>query len=96
MDEIKKVYVDSRFRTTDSLSDSDFKFELKEALDLPDNTVCYVDDISTPHTWRTIESHNNKFYIIFKQYYLIGSGLGGVACNWATYILTIPEGNYTG
>ena len=43
-----------------------FKFELKEALDLPDNTVCYIDDISIPHTWRTIVSHNNKFYIIFK------------------------------
>ena len=39
----KKAYVDSRFRTRDSNSDSDFKFELKEALDLPDNTVCYID-----------------------------------------------------
>ena len=37
------------------------KFELKEPLDLPDNTVCYVDDISIPHTWRTIEPHNSKF-----------------------------------
>ena len=42
------------------------KFELNQALDLPDNTVCYVDDISIPHAWRTIESHNNKFYIILK------------------------------
>ena len=62
MDKIKKAYVDSRFRTGDSISDSDFTFELKEALDLPDNTVCYIDDISIPHTWRTIEPHNNKFY----------------------------------
>ena len=67
MDKIKKAYVDSRFRTRDSNSDSDFKFELKEALDLPDNTVCYIDDISIPHTWRTIETHNNKFYIIFQN-----------------------------
>ena len=57
MDKIKKAYVDSRFRTRGSNSDSDFKFELKEALGLPDNTVCYIDDISIPHTWRTIESH---------------------------------------
>ena len=42
MHKIKKAYVDSRFRTRDSNSDSDFKFELKEPLDLPDNTVCYV------------------------------------------------------
>ena len=59
MDKTKKAYVDSRFRTRDSNSDSGFKFEL-EPLDLPDNTVCYVDDISIPHTWRTIESHDNE------------------------------------
>ena len=34
MDKVKKVYVDSRFRTNESASNSDFKFELKEALDL--------------------------------------------------------------
>ena len=39
MDKIKKVYTDSRYKTNDSVSNSDFKFELKEALDLPDNTV---------------------------------------------------------
>ena len=50
------------------------KLELKEPLDLPDNTACYVDDISIPHTWRTIESHNNKFYIISKMVYLAGGG----------------------
>jgi hypothetical protein len=62
MDKDKKVYVDSRFRSKDSVSNSDFKFELNESLDLPDNTFCYVDDISIPHTWRTIESHDNKLY----------------------------------
>ena len=46
------------FRTSGSASDSDFRFELKEQLYLPDNTACYVDDISILHTWRTIESHN--------------------------------------
>ena len=40
-----------------------FNFELQEQLDLPDNTVCYVDGIPIPHTWRTIESPNNEFYI---------------------------------
>ena len=55
----EKKHADSRFRTRDSNSDSDFMFELKEPLDIPDNTVCYVDGISIPRTWRTIESHNN-------------------------------------
>ena len=62
MYKIKKAYVDSRFRTRDSNPDSDFKFELKEALDLLDNTVRYIDDISAPHTWRTIESHNQVLH----------------------------------
>ena len=66
MDKVKKVYVDSRFRTNGSESNSDFKFELIEALEVPGNTVCYVDDISIPHTWRTVETYNNKFYIILK------------------------------
>ena len=97
MDKIKKAYVDSRFRTRGSNSDSYFKFELKGPLDLPDNTVCYVDDISIPHTWRTIEPHNNKFYIIFKMGYLICGGTDmTVAYNYDPFVLTFSEGNYTG
>ena len=97
MDKVKKVYVDSRFRSRDSASNSDFKFELNEALVLPDNTVCYVDDISIPHTWRTIESHDNKLYIIFKTEYLAGGGSEMYAAyNHDAYVLEIPEGNYTG
>ena len=97
MDKIKKAYVDSRFRTRDSNPDSDFKFGLKEPLDFSDNTVCYVDDISIPHTWRTVESHSNEFYIIFKYMYLAGGGYEITEehnCN--PYVLTLPEGNYTG
>ena len=67
MGKVNKYYIDGRFRTFDSISDRDFKFESKEHLDSPDNIVCYVDDISIPHTWRTIESHNNKFYTILKK-----------------------------
>ena len=66
MDKVKKVYVHSIYKTNESENNSDFKFELNQTLDLPGNTVCYVDDISIPHAWRTIESHNNKFYIILK------------------------------
>ena len=94
MDKVKKVYVDSRFRTNGSDSNSDFKFELTEALDLPDNTVCYVDDISIPHTWRTIESYNNKFYIILRT--TVANPNGSATYNWFPYMITIPDGNYDG
>ena len=84
MDKIKKVYIDSRYKTNDSVSNSDFKFELKETLDLPDNTVCYIDDICIPHTWYSIEDYNNKLYIenTYPDFSLSAS------------VLTLPEGNY--
>ena len=44
MDKIKKVYVDSRYKNRDSVSNNGFKSESKEALDSPDNAVCYIDD----------------------------------------------------
>ena len=61
MDKIKKVYIDSRYETNDSVSNSDFKFELKEAFDLGENAVCYIDDLSIPQTWYTIEGYNKNF-----------------------------------
>ena len=85
MDKIKKVYIDSRYKSNDSVSNSDFKFELKEALDLPDNTVCYIDDISIPHTWYTIEDYNNKLYIEGTNPDL----------SLSASILTVKNGNYT-
>ena len=94
MDKVKKVYIDSRFRTNDSVSNSDFKFELIEALVLGDNTVCYVDDISIPHTWRTIETYNNKFYIILRT--TVVNADTTETYNWLPYVITIPEGNYDG
>ena len=57
---IKKMYSDSRFKTKDSKINSKFKFELKQSMQLPDNCVCYIDDIVIPHTWYSIEDFNNK------------------------------------
>ena len=62
-------------------------------MDLPNNIICYADDISIPHAWRTTESHNNKFYIILETEYLNGSE---TLCNWEPYVSFLPEGNYTG
>ena len=81
MERIKKVYVDSRYKTSNSISNSDFKFELKETLDLPDNTVCYIDDISIPHSWWSVENNNNKLYVETQSNYTI---------------FVVPTGNYTG
>ena len=85
MGEINNVYIDSRYQPNDSVSNSEFKFEIKDALDLPDNTVCYIDDISIPHTWYTVEYYNNQLYI--------GSTNPDLTLKAST--LTIASGNYT-
>ena len=85
MDKIKKVYIDSRYKTNDSVSNSDFKFELKEQIEVPDNTVCYIDDISIPHSWYTVEEYNNKLYIeVTLQDFSLSAA-----------VMTLPPGNYT-
>ena len=85
MNKIKKVYTDSKYKTNDSTSNSYFKFEIKEALDLPDNTACYIDDISIPHTWYTVEEYNNQLYIDSANSDL----------TLKAFILTVPNGKYT-
>jgi len=68
---IKKVYIDSRYRTNDSKSDTDFKFELKQSIDLPDRCCVYIDDIQIPHTWYSVEAYNNKFYMQMQGFYFM-------------------------
>jgi hypothetical protein len=60
--EIKKVYIDSRYKSKDSNSDSDFIVELPKTFNVPDNTVCYIDDITIPVSWATVSYRNNGFY----------------------------------
>ena len=85
MDKIKKVYIDSIYETSDSVSNSGLKFELKESLDLGENAVCYIDCISIPHTWYTIEDYNNKLYFEATNPDLTLSA----------YVLIVPRGNCT-
>jgi len=60
---VKKIYVDSRMKTNDSNSDSDFKFELSQSLTLPKNTTCFIDDITIPHSWYNVDEKNNRLYV---------------------------------
>ena len=60
------------------------RFELQEALDLPGNTVCYIDDLSITHSWYTIEDFNNKLHI--------QRAYGGMRIDGT--VISIPIGNY--
>jgi hypothetical protein len=83
--DIKKVYIDTRFRTADSKSSSDFYVEMPRALNIPDKCVCYIDDIVIPVSWHTIDERNNKLYL--------GLKIDDVLY---TETVTFDSGNYTG
>jgi hypothetical protein len=59
---INKLFIDSRHKTSDSRSNTDFKFQLKESINLPDNTVAMITDVVIPNTIFTIEYFNENLY----------------------------------
>jgi hypothetical protein len=83
--DVKKIYVETRFKTDDSKSDSDFFIELPRTFNVPENCVCYLDDFVIPVSWSTVDDRNNKLYLHIDyasaKYY---------------YIITIPIQNYGG
>ena len=82
---VKKIYVDSRNKTSDSVSDSDFKFELKQSLTLPRNATCYIDDITIPNSWYNVDFTNNKLYMYANH------------GTYSTFVcLSLNVGNYNG
>ena len=60
---VKKVYSDTRYKTYDSVSGSDFYVELPRSINIPDKCICDVDDLVLPVSWTMIDSRNNYVYI---------------------------------
>ena len=79
---IKKVYIDSRFQTPDSVSNSNFKIQLSRSITLPPNTVFYIENFVCSHSFYTVETGLND------SLYLRLNGLD--------YIITLAAGNYNG
>ena len=48
---IKKIYVDSRFKTSPSESHTNFTIELPLTMLMPEDTGFYIEDVCIPHTW---------------------------------------------
>ena len=83
-----KTYIDSRFRTANSKSESDFNVELPRSFNVPDGVVAHIDDIVIPVSWNVIDDRNNKAYIslvvwelkkCMKQHLLIRTMMGLVS-----------------
>ena len=47
---VKKIYIDSRFKTDDSASHTDFKYDLGTTFNMPEGTNYSVDDVNIPNS----------------------------------------------
>jgi hypothetical protein len=80
--QVRKLHIDTRFKTKNSKSNSNFSINISEPIRLPKDTICYVTNICLPVSWSMIQpNRNNRFY-----YKLNSSSL---------LTLIIPEGNYS-
>ena len=85
---VKKLYIDSKAKTADSRSTSDFSLDLVESLTMPEGAVFQVCDVLIPHTWYLIDQYNRNLYF----YELNGAVVGGSRY----FSIAIDVGNYDG
>ena len=79
---IKKIYINSNFKTADSNSNSDFKIQLSSTFNFPKNSVFYIEDFTCSHAWYSIEEGFNDSFCLT---------IDGV-----NYKRLMNAGNYTG
>ena len=83
----KEVYIDSSYKVNGT--SSDFTIDLPETVQLEDNMLCQIHEVSIPHSWYSINSTNNNLY--FRHQVIPPGVIAGI-----TYRkVVIPEGNYT-
>ena len=81
---LKKIYIDSRDRTVDSKSASNFKIELPNTVQMAENTVFFVTDVCVPHVWKTPEEGFSDS--LFLSYFVPGVG-GSLAEKFRVVVL---------
>ena len=85
MTTIRRLYVDSRLRS--SGTGSDFTVELPRSFEIPDQTIAFVDSVLVPNVFPTIHENNNRLYSAERE---------AITLNVTEHIYTLNEGNYTG
>ena len=87
---VRKIYIDSRFRSSDSISSTDFKVDLPTTYYMPENTALFITDLRIPVSWYMIDANrNNQLY--FRVYRGLDSSGNN---NYEVFVSTIPSGNY--
>ena len=81
----KKVYIDSSYKVNGT--SSDFTIDLPQTVQLEDNTLCQIHEVSIPHSWYSIQKGVNDRLFIDVEH-------TGVS-PWTTRArITLTEGNY--
>ena len=83
---VKKLYIDSKARTPDSRSTTDFSIDLVESLTMPEGAAFQVCDVLIPHTWYLVDENHCKLYFFELN--------GPEPSN--KFTLTLDTGNYDG
>ena len=89
---VKKIYVDSKYKTADSKSDANFKFQLPQTCHMPDDTKFFISDVAIPHTWYTVNDFNCKLYL---RTYNVDALQGGTGLH-NDYVINLTKGTYNG
>ena len=85
---MQKIYIDSRFRTANSKSETDFNMELPRSFNVPDGVVAHIDDMVIPVSWSTIDERNNTGYVAFYIFYILNT--------MRDKVITFDSKNYDG
>jgi len=88
---IKKIYIDSRHKTDDSISDANFKIELPYTITMPNDAVFFICDVCIPYLWKTVDLNVNDHI-----YFSVGlpSPSFPFTVSFTNYTGIIPAGNY--
>jgi len=86
----RRIVIDSRYKTDDSVSDTDFSVSLPYAVEIPKGSQLFVDGFSCSHAWPTIQAGINDQVFVQEQV--------GVAGSHATQdrIVVLTPGTYNG
>ena len=60
---IRKIYCDSRFRTPQSKSSSDFEIDLPNSVVIPRKAIGWISDLHLPVAFYNVDDHNNVLYV---------------------------------
>ena len=58
---LEKVYIDSYYKVGGT--PSKFTIDLPETVQLEENMLCQIHEVSIPHSWYSINSTNNNFIL---------------------------------